>query len=61
MYQIVKNKRAIKSQFPTYHAAYGHIRKLLRKVTNERHNGQPINQFGDFGIDALGYSIRKVN
>jgi len=63
MYQIVnlKNNRALKVKFNSYHAAYGHVRKLIRKMTDARANGQPINGFGDFGIDAFGYGVRKVN
>lgn len=55
MFAIFKNNRKTKTLYPTYEAARQTLRKRLRKVTSERHKGQP-----SLPMWTLGYEIRRV-
>ena len=56
MFKILKNgRRATTRLFPTYELARQHVRKLIRKVTETRHAGQPTTPMW-----LLGYEIRQV-
>jgi hypothetical protein len=64
MYVIETHGKRNKAKFETYEHARQAIRKLMRKKTPLRQDGQPIVQdwFGPtFEMGVFGYSIRKVN
>jgi hypothetical protein len=60
MYKITKSKKTVKNDFATYELARQYLRKILRKKTTERTNGQP-SLLGMHDIAIFGYDIKRVD